>query len=85
MAVQVKAAAGRLRGSRVSSKNQVTLPVAVLSRAGIKAGDVVRVEADGPGRIRLTREADPIEEFAGVFTGVFPPGFLEELRAEWDR
>jgi len=42
------------------------------------------VEALGPGEVRLTRERDPLEEFAGVLTGVYGEGYLEKLRREWD-
>ncbi len=76
---------GRRRGfSRVSSKNQVTIPVDVLRQVGIETGDELRFEADGPGRITLERVHDPLTALAGAATGAFPPGFLEEMRKEWD-
>ncbi len=75
---------GRVPGrSRISSKNQVTLPVAALGGAGLQAGDRVRVEVRGPGELALLREPDPIARFAGSLTGVYGPGYLEELRKEW--
>jgi bifunctional DNA-binding transcriptional regulator/antitoxin component of YhaV-PrlF toxin-antitoxin module len=75
---------GRRRGfTRVSSKNQVTLPVAELHEAGLEPGDQVRVRADGAGRLVLERESSFLD-FAGAATGAFPPGFLEEMRKEWD-
>jgi len=74
----------RQRGfSRVSAKHQVTLPVEVLGQAGLKPGDVVKVDADGPGRIVLVRRRDPLEEHAGMLTGVYNPGEVEGLRDEW--
>lgn len=76
--------AGRRRGfTRVSSKNQVTLPVAALHEAGLEPGDEVRVRADGTGRLVLERESSFLD-FAGAATGAFPTGFLEEMRKEWD-
>jgi len=36
---------------RISSKNQVTLPVEMLERAGLSSGDDVVIEAEGPNRI----------------------------------
>lgn len=71
--------------TRVSSKNQVTLPVAALVAAGIEPGDELSVMADGGGRLVLLLEEDVIEKYAGFLTGVFEPGYLEKLRAEWDR
>lgn len=51
----------------------------------MQPGDELRVESDGAGRIVLTLDDDVIEKFAGAFTGTFEPGYLEKLRAEWDR
>jgi hypothetical protein len=59
--------------------------VAVLAEAGVKAGERLRVEALGPGRIVLTRAEDNLEDLLGAFgDDVFPPGYLEKLRGEWD-
>lgn len=69
--------------TRISSKNQITVPVDALRRAGLEAGDELRVERAGPGRIVLMRAERPLEQFAGSLRGAYPPGYLEELRAEW--
>jgi bifunctional DNA-binding transcriptional regulator/antitoxin component of YhaV-PrlF toxin-antitoxin module len=75
----------RRRGtSRVSSKNQVTIPVDALRQAGLSPGDRLVATADGLGRIVLEREHDVLAELAGRLTGVYRPGELEELRDEWD-
>jgi AbrB family looped-hinge helix DNA binding protein len=67
--------------SRISSKNQVTLPVETLERAGLKAGDEVAIEAEGPDRIIVRRvERDPARAL-GVFDGLYEPDYLERLRA----
>lgn len=71
--------------TRLSAKNQVTIPVSVLAKTGVKAGDDLRVEAAGPGRIVLVRAKDPLEELFGSVGGdVYPDRYLEELRGEWD-
>ena len=72
------------RGSRISSKNQLTLPVEALGGAGLRAGDRLRVEVRGPGELLLVREVDPIDSYAGSLTGIYGPGYLDELRDEWD-
>jgi len=61
----------------------VTLPVEALARAGLKVGDLLRAEVSGPGEITLVREDDPLERFAGTLTGIYPEGYLEDLRREW--
>jgi AbrB family looped-hinge helix DNA binding protein len=72
--------------SKLSSKNQVTIPVKVLREAGLAAGDEVVVRAAGEGRIELERADDVIRRFAGSLpAGTYPRGHLEELRSEWGK
>jgi len=67
----------------ISAKNQVTLPVEALARAGLRAGDRLRADVAGPGRITLVREEDPVERFAGTLTGAYSVDYLDELRRGW--
>jgi AbrB family looped-hinge helix DNA binding protein len=69
--------------TRISAKNQVTIPVAALKEAGLEPGDELRVEADGAGRLVLVREDDLIAKYAGDMPGVYEQGYLEKLRREW--
>ena len=78
--VKVRRQRGR---SRISAKNQATIPVAALRQAGLRPGDTILVEAAGPGRIVLARAEDPIARLAGTLTGVYPKGYLKRLRREW--
>jgi bifunctional DNA-binding transcriptional regulator/antitoxin component of YhaV-PrlF toxin-antitoxin module len=74
----------RVRGkTRLSRKNQVTIPVAALTAAHVSQGDEFRVSAKGDGRILLERFIDPLDEFAGSVPGLAAATQLEKLREEW--
>jgi AbrB family looped-hinge helix DNA binding protein len=66
---------------RISTKNQVTIPVAALQEAGLHPGDRVLVEALEDGELRIHRGERSVEDAFGVLTGVYPPGYLEQLDA----
>ena len=68
----------------MSAKHQVTLPIDALEAAGIRTGDILHAEVQGPGEVLLVRHVDPVTEYAGALTGVYGPDELEELRREWD-
>lgn len=75
----------RRRGyTRLSSKNQATIPAEVVEAASLRPGDELKVEADGPGRVTLSRADRALDEFVGDLSGVYPEGYLSGLRAEWD-
>lgn len=75
--------------AKLSSKNQITIPVAMLAAARVKAGDYLRVEVVGDGEIRLVRYHDPrlslLNDIIGSAPGIAAAADLEELRNEWDR
>lgn len=74
----------RRRGAtRISSKNQITIPASALRAAGLEIGERVVAHADGPGRVVLEREHDVLAEFAGAMTGAYSHNELDKLRDEW--
>ncbi len=89
MAVKVKKARSgvpRPRGSsRVSSKHQITIPIAAFSEAGLREGDMVQVSAQGRGRVLIARVDDLLDEYAGCLSSGGELGqAVRGLRGEWD-
>jgi bifunctional DNA-binding transcriptional regulator/antitoxin component of YhaV-PrlF toxin-antitoxin module len=83
----------RNRGhTHLSSKRQITLPISVVERAGLRIGEELAVEADDNGRVIVSRlEGETIGDrrrralhrAAGALPGVWPTGALDELRDQW--
>lgn len=70
---------------KVSSKNQVTLPVEVMRSAGVHAGDEITVRASGNGEIVIAAPGSRVRRHAGIATGIYECGELDRLRDEWTR
>jgi bifunctional DNA-binding transcriptional regulator/antitoxin component of YhaV-PrlF toxin-antitoxin module len=69
----------------VSTKHQVTIPVAPLRDAGLVPGDTLRVEAAGAGRVILTRVDELVDRYAGCLdSGGELRRQTEGLREEWE-
>jgi hypothetical protein len=54
----------------------------------LEPGDELRAKATGPGKVVLERvdeREDALEGLFGIGTGLYEPGYLEKLRAEWER
>jgi antitoxin component of MazEF toxin-antitoxin module len=70
--------------ARISTKNQITIPVAALAEAGLHAGERVTIEPAGDGELRIRRSTATFEDAFGALTGTYPAGFLDQLNAEDD-
>lgn len=84
MPKKVKTARSRQPSTRVSSKHQVTIPSRAFRAAGLRPGDTLRAEADGAGRVILTRVDELVDRYAGSLdTGGRLREAVGELRKEW--
>lgn len=77
---------GRTSTSRLSSKNQLTVPVDILRRVGLEVGDEVEFVVNDAGfiQMRVARDANPILNLVGAFPGIFDEFDQEKERAAWD-
>lgn len=70
--------------ARVSSTRRVTIPAAPFREAGFEPGDTLRVEAEGAGRVVLTRIEELVNRYSGCLdTGGILRERLNTLREEW--
>ena len=78
--------AGRTSTSRLSSKNQLTVPVDILRRVGLEAGDEVEFVVNDAGFIQIQMEgqANSVLNLVGAFPGLFDEFDQEKERAAWD-
>ena len=68
--------------AKISSKNQITVPIRVLEEARMRPGDDVVVEAVDEGELRVRGAALSFDDAFGALTGQYPRGYLERLDAE---
>lgn len=80
----VKTRKGRTTTTRLSSKNQVTLPVEIIRKAGFKVGDTINCTVNKDGKIELSPPENPMLQFAGMFTGLYEGFDLRADRDAWD-
>ncbi len=67
---------------KISTKNQVTIPVAALEEAGLRPGDEVVVEAEAEGELRVRLRGVRFDDAFGALTGTYTPDYLERLDRE---
>lgn len=86
MAADIK----RRRGfTHLSGRNQVTIPMAIVTACGWRPGQPFRVELrDGdlvllPEEDILERRKRVLAQIGDRFRGMYEPGYLDALRDEW--
>ena len=81
------ARAGRTSTSKLSSKNQLTVPVDILRSIGLTTGDEVEFSVKDAGFIEVkpVLEENPIMRLVGIGTDIYKDFDLEKDRESWSR
>jgi bifunctional DNA-binding transcriptional regulator/antitoxin component of YhaV-PrlF toxin-antitoxin module len=69
--------------SRISRKNQITIPAAVMRAASLAPGELLRVVRAEPGLIELRRWRSRFAGVVGTLPGFEADVDLEASRDEW--
>ena len=80
--------AGRTSTSRLSSKNQLTVPVDILRKVGLEAGDEVEFAVNDADFIEVVRAVNSnrdLMKLAGSYSDLFADFDLEAERDAWAR
>ena len=75
---------GRTTTTRLSAKNQITLPVEIIRKAGFKVGDAINCTVNEVGKIELSPPENPILRLAGIAAGIYDDFDLRAERDSWD-
>ena len=79
---------GRATSSRISSKNQITIPVEVLREMSLKPGDQVEFHINKENRLVVTpvdsEWLKTLDEVLGSMTEIYEGFDLIKEREEWD-
>ena len=81
------ARAGRTSTSKLSSKNQLTVPVDILRSIGLTIGDEVEFSVNDAGFIEVKPviEENPLLQLAGIGAGIYDDFDLAKDRESWSR
>jgi AbrB family looped-hinge helix DNA binding protein len=77
---------GRKSTSKISIKNQLTVPVTILRQVGIQAGDEVEFSVNGAGFIEVRPvEANQLMSLPEKYGALFKDFDLAKERQSWNR
>lgn len=84
-AVPPKTRKGRTTTTRLSAKNQITLPVDIIRKARFKVGDTIHCHVNEEGKIELFAPQNRIMSLFGVGNGIYDDFDWKKERADaWD-
>ncbi len=84
-AIAPKTRKGRTTTTRLSAKNQITLPVDIIRKAGFQVGDKINCRVNEEGKIELYRPQSRILSLIGAGNGIYDNyDFAAERADAWD-
>ena len=69
--VAAKSRKGRTTTTRLSAKNQITIPVEIMRKAGFKVGDTINCTVNEKGKIELSWPENRIMSLFGAGNGIY--------------
>lgn len=78
----MKTRKGRTTTTRLSAKNQITLPVDIIRKAGFKVGDTINCRVNEDGKIELFAPQNRIMSLFGAGNGIYDDFDWEKERAD---
>lgn len=69
---------------KLSSKNQIVVPLAARQALGLKPGDKLEIVVKGNMIIMFPKPKSWEAAIRGIARGVYPEGYLEKERRSWD-
>jgi len=70
-----------MAAATLTTKGQITIPVAVRTAMGVDAGDRVEFVEIAPGRYELIAATQPVTAFKGMFGPPARPVSIDEMNA----
>lgn len=69
--------------AKISSKNQIVIPLEARKALGLKAGDKVIIVPRGETIIIMRKPKSYAKAILGMGKGMYPPDYLERERESW--
>ena len=69
---------------KLSSKNQIVVPLEARKALGLKPGDKLEIVVKGNMIIMFPKPKSWEAAIRGIARGVYPKGYLEKERQSWD-
>lgn len=83
--IPAKTRKGRTTSTRLSAKNQITLPVDIIRKAGFKVGDTINCRVNEKGMVELFTPENRIMSLLGAGNGIYDNyDFAAERADAWD-